>query len=155
MSAVGTPLAEVGVFAGMDPEHLALLAGCARPVAFQTGDLLLREGGPADTCYVVHEGTVAIEMFVPARGQVPIETVGPGGIVGWSWLFPPYRLHFDARARSPVQASALDGACLRGRFAQDPALGYDVMSHLAQVLIDRLQATRLRLLDVYGNPKGS
>ncbi|ABD13845.1 Crp/Fnr family transcriptional regulator [Frankia sp. CcI156] len=152
MTLVEAPLGEVGVFAGMHPDHLALLAGCARHAIFRPGDVLLREGDPADTLYVIRHGTVAIETFVPTRGLVPIETVGAGNVVGWSWLFPPYRLHFDARALSLVRATAIDGACLRGKFSQDPALGYDVLSHLAQVLIERLQATRLRLLDVYANP---
>ena len=71
-------------------------------------------------------------------------------MVGWSWLFPPYRWHFDARALSHVRATAFDGACLRGKCEDDPALGYDLMKRFAQVLIERLQWTRLRLLDVYG-----
>ncbi|WP_242418943.1 cyclic nucleotide-binding domain-containing protein, partial [Frankia sp. CpI1-P] len=118
MTPVETPLAEAGVFAGIRPDHLALLAGCARHAVFPAGALLLREGDPADTLYLVRQGTVAIEMFVPARGSVPLETVGAGSVVGWSWMFAPYRVHFDARARSLVRADALDGACLRGRFAQ-------------------------------------
>lgn len=153
MTAVKAPFAEVRVFAGMCPEHLALIAGCARHVVFQRGEVFFREGDPADTFYVIRYGRVSIEMFVPARGLVPIDVVEAGGVVGWSWLFPPYRWHFDARALSQVRASAVDGACLRSKFARDPALGYDVMSHLAQVLIERLQATRMRLLDVYGNAR--
>ncbi|SQD94893.1 MULTISPECIES: cyclic nucleotide-binding domain-containing protein [unclassified Parafrankia] len=152
MTSVETPLGEAGVFAGMRPDHLALLARCARDAAFDAGAVILREGDPADTFYVIRQGTVVIETFVPTRGLVPIETVTAGDVVGWSWLFPPYRLHFDARALSLVRASAVDGSCLRHRFEQDPALGYDVLSHLAQVLVERLQATRLRLLDVYGSP---
>ncbi|MCK9930594.1 cyclic nucleotide-binding domain-containing protein [Frankia sp. Mgl5] len=152
VKSVETPLGEAGVFAGMRPDHLALLARCARDATFDAGAVILREGDPADTLYVIRRGTVAIEMFVPSRGLVPIETVTAGSVVGWSWLFPPYRLHFDARALSPVRASAIDGSCLRRTFARDPALGYDALLHLAQVLVERLQATRLRLLDVYGNP---
>jgi CRP-like cAMP-binding protein len=153
MQTVEALLADVPVFAGMDPDHLALLAGCARHLVFDAGDVLFREGGPADTLYVIRHGTVAIEAFVPARGPVTIETVAAGGVVGWSWLFPPYRLHFDARAVSLVRATAVDGSCLRGKCARDPALGFDLMSRFAQVLIERLQATRLRLLDVYGDPE--
>jgi len=141
-----------GTLAGMDARHRLLLAACAHDVSFAAGRVLFREGEVADTLYLVREGTVAIEMFVPARGTVTIETVGAGDVVGWSWLFPPYRLHFDARALTPVRAGAVDAACLRARCADDAAFGYDLLSQLARVLVARLQATRLRLLDVYGNP---
>ena len=83
-----------------------------------------------------------------------IETIEAGEVVGWSWLFPPYRWHFDARALTPIRATAFDGACLRGKCDDDPALGYDLMSRFAQVMIERLQWTRLRLLDVYGDGRG-
>ncbi|HVR13489.1 MAG TPA: hypothetical protein VMS41_06900, partial [Gaiellaceae bacterium] len=71
-------------------------------------------------------------------------------VLGWSWLFPPHRWHFDARALTAMRATAFDAACLRGKCDQDPKLGYDLMSRFAQVLIERLQWTRLRLLDIYG-----
>jgi CRP/FNR family transcriptional regulator, cyclic AMP receptor protein len=90
-------------------------------------------------------------MFVPARGPVVIETLEGGEVLGWSWLFAPYRWHFDARTLTVVRATAFDGACLREKCAADPALGYDLMGRFAHVLMERLQWTRLRLLDVYGD----
>ncbi len=110
----------------------------------------LRDGDEANTFYVLRHGTVALETFVPTRGPVTIETLEAGEVVGWSWLFPPYRWHFDARALSLVRATVFDGACLREKCEADPRLGYDLMSRFAQVVIERLQSTRLRLLDVYG-----
>jgi CRP-like cAMP-binding protein len=98
---------------------------------------------------------VALETFVPTRGAVTIETLDPGEVVGWSWLFPPHRWHFDARALSLVRATIFDGACLRGKCEADPQLGYDLMSRFAQVVVERLQQTRQRLLDVYGHDGGS
>jgi CRP-like cAMP-binding protein len=135
----------------MDPDALEVVAGCASNVHFRTGDVLFREGEPADTFYVVRHGSVSLEIFVPAGGPVTIETLDAGEVVGWSWLFAPYLWHFDARARSPVRATAFDGACLRAKSDADPALGYALMTRFAQVMIERLQATRLRLLDVYGH----
>jgi CRP/FNR family cyclic AMP-dependent transcriptional regulator len=144
-------LRDVPVFAGLDPEELTLLAGCGSNVRFAEGEVLFREGDPADTFWVVRHGSVALETFVPARGSITIETLEAGEVVGWSWLFAPYRWHFDARALSVVRATAFDGACLRGKCEDDPRLGYELMSRFAQVLIERLQWTRLRLLDVYGD----
>ena len=64
-----------------------------------------------------------------------IETIDAGEVVGWSWLFPPYRWHFDARAvDADVRAIAFDGACLRGKCEDDPALGYELMKRFAQVM---------------------
>ena len=144
-------LADAPFLEGLDAERLALLAGCAGNVHFDAGQNLFREGDAADTFYIVRHGSVSLEMFVPTRGPVVIETIEAGEVIGWSWLFAPYRWHFDARALTPVRATGFDGACLRQKCEDDPALGYELMSRFAQVLIERLQWTRLRLLDVYGN----
>ena len=144
-------LADVPLFEGLDDEARTLVAGCARNVHFGAGDRIFKEGGEADVFYVVRHGSVAVEAFVPARGPVTIETIGAGEVLGWSWLFAPYRWHFDARALTVVRATVFDGVCLREKCESDPALGYTLMGRFAQVLIDRLQSTRVRLLDVYGN----
>lgn len=143
-------LAEAPVFAGLPPDALTLIAGCAKNVGFTEDALLFREGEQADTFYVVRRGRVALELHTPERGGLVIETIEPHEVVGWSWLFEPYRWHFDARADTPVRAIAFDGACLRGKCEDDPVLGYELMRRFAQVAIDRLQHARLRLLDVYG-----
>jgi CRP-like cAMP-binding protein len=147
-------LAGVPVFAGLDADTLELLSGCARNVHFDAGASIFLEGEPADEFYVVRQGRVALEAHLTARGGVTIETLEPGEVLGWSWLFPPYRWHFDARALAPVRATAFDAACLRGKCADDPALGYDLMQRFGQVMVQRLQATRIRLLDLYGDGRG-
>ena len=154
MRELDTVLAEVPLLEGMAGEHLELLAGCASNVRFEAGELIFREGDEASTFWVIRGGTVVLEAFSPARGGLTIETIEAGDVLGWSWLFPPYRWHFDARALSQVRATAIDGACLRGKCDADPALGYDLMRRFAQVMIERLQWTRLRLLDVYGRGDG-
>jgi CRP/FNR family transcriptional regulator, cyclic AMP receptor protein len=143
-------LAEVPLFAGLGAEELQLLAGCASNVRFDEGQVVFREGDPAETFYVVRSGAVALEAHAPARGELTIETLGAGDVLGWSWLFAPYRWHFDARALSRVRATAFDATCLRAKCDDDTAFGYDLMKRFAQVMIERLQWTRLRLLDVYG-----
>ena len=89
-------------------------------------------------------------MHQAGHGPIVIETVAPGSAVGWSWLVPPYRWTFDARALEPVGALAIDGACLRTKCRDDPALGFALSSRVTQELLERLQATRVRLLDLYG-----
>ncbi len=144
-------LAETPLLAGLGGDALALVAGCGRNVGFLPGEVAFRQGDAADTFYVLRQGTVALETFVPARGPLTIETLEAGEVVGWSWLFDPYRWHFDARALTTVRAIAFDGACLRAKCEADPHLGYELTRRFAQIAIERLQWTRLRLLDVYGD----
>jgi CRP/FNR family transcriptional regulator, cyclic AMP receptor protein len=143
-------IADAPVFAGLEADDLTLIAGCAQNVGFDQDALLFREDEPANTFYVVRRGRVALELHTPERGGLVIETIEPGEVVGWSWLFEPYRWHFDARADTPVRAIAFDGACLRGKCEDDKELGYELMKRFGQVMIDRLQHARVRLLDVYG-----
>jgi CRP-like cAMP-binding protein len=131
--------------------HLATLVGCTANVKFEAGDFLFREGSPADRFFILRHGRVSLEIFVPGRGAVTIETAEPGDVVGWSWLFPPHQSRFDARALTLVRALSLDGTCLRGKCESDTALGYALIKRFAQLLIRRLEATREQLLDLYGN----
>jgi CRP/FNR family cyclic AMP-dependent transcriptional regulator len=151
METIEQLLRGVPLFNGLPEPELELIASCGANVVYRPGELLFRDGDEANTFYVLRHGDVALETFVPTRGAVTIETLEAGEVVGWSWLFPPYRWHFDARAVSLVRATIFDGACLRGKCETDAQLGYDLMSRFAQVAIARLQWTRQRLLDVYGH----
>ncbi len=137
-------------FAGMAPEYLDLAVGCASNVHFQPGEYLFREGLEADRFFIVRSGRVSLELHVPGRDPVILETIQTGEVIGWSWLFPPYLWQFDARAEERVRATAFDGKCLRGKCEANHDLGYEMAMRSAQILMQRLQATRLQLLDVYG-----
>ncbi len=154
MQTIEQLLAETAAFDGMSPDQLALIAGCAQNRVFDDGEYLMREGEPADSFYVLRVGRVALEIFVPQRGAVTIETIDDGGLLGWSWLVPPYRVHLDARALGSAHVVAFDASCLRGKSDDDPALGYELMRRFIPVIVERLQATRVRMLDVYGNVPG-
>jgi CRP/FNR family transcriptional regulator, cyclic AMP receptor protein len=147
-------LAEAPAFNGMSDEHLALIAGCAQNKVFEDGEYLMREGNPANTFFVIRHGRVAMEIFVPERGGVTIETIDDGDLLGWSWLVPPFREYLDARALGPVHVVAFDAACLRGKADEDRVLGYELMRRFIPVIVERLQATRVRMLDVYGHVAG-
>ena len=145
-------LPEHPFFAGLDDSAMELVVGCARNVHFASGDVLFRTGEAADTFYVIRHGRVALDIHDPRRGTLVIASLDEGEVVGWSWLVPPYQWMFDARAMTSVSAVALDGACLRGKCDSDPALGYALMKRVSQVMYQRLQEARLRLLDLYGSP---
>jgi CRP/FNR family transcriptional regulator, cyclic AMP receptor protein len=151
MRTLDALIVESPVFKGLDQDQLELIAGCASNTVFAAGDRLFREGDQADTFFLIRHGLVALDAYVPNRGQLTVETVGPSEIVGWSWLLPPYRWHFTGRAVELVRAVQFDGACLRKKCDEDPLLGYDLITRFSQVLVSRLQATRLQLMDVYGD----
>jgi CRP/FNR family cyclic AMP-dependent transcriptional regulator len=130
-----------------------LLAGRvpASPVQFQAGSYLFHEGEPADRLFLVHHGRVALELLVPQRGPVIVDTVQAGELLGVSWLFPPYRWQFDAHAVKPVEAFAFRGGAVREACEQDPLFGYQLMQRIGAVMQHRLQSARVRLLDLYGH----
>ncbi len=138
-------------FAGLPEAYSTLVCGCARNVRIEAGQYLFHEGEPADEFYLLRHGRVALEVAAPGRGRVTIETLGPGEIVGVSWLIPPYRWSYDARALALVRAIGMDAACLRQKCEADHDLGYEMMKRFMPVVIERLQATRLQILDVYGS----
>jgi CRP/FNR family cyclic AMP-dependent transcriptional regulator len=150
MKTIEELIAEVRVFQGLAPAQLELITGCATNVRAGAGDYIFREGGQADAFYAIRHGAVALELHVPARDAVTLETLHDGDLLGWSWLFPPYRWEFDGRVLEDSALISFDGACLRGKCEADHELGYELMKRFSQVIIARLQATRLRLLDVYG-----
>jgi CRP-like cAMP-binding protein len=147
-------LAKTPFFQGLSADDLKLIAGCASNVHFAAGALIVGESQEADYFYVIRRGTAAIEVHVPERGPVLIQTLGPSDILGWSWLFPPYRWRFDVRARDEISATAFDGACLRMKCDERPALGYELMKRLAHVISQRLDGMRLQMLDLYGPSNG-
>lgn len=137
----------------LDEHHIKLLVGCASNVVFKAGEFIFREGDDADYFYIIRHGKAQIETFIPQKGPLAIQTREAGEVMGWSWLVPPYKWHFDARAFELTRAIALDGKCLREKFEKDHDLGYEIMKRFALLIAQRLEATRLQLMDVYGNGK--
>jgi CRP/FNR family transcriptional regulator, cyclic AMP receptor protein len=133
--------------------HRDVIAGCAQNRVFARGEYLMREGESADTFFVLRSGDVALEAFSPQGGPMTIETLHDGDLLGWSWLIPPYRSMFDARSIDRTRTIAFDGACLRAKIETDRSLGYDLLRVFTPVVVERLQNTRLRLLDVYGKDR--
>ncbi len=149
MQTIAEYLPEHPFFAGLDPSALELAAGCATHVRFRPGEYLFREGEPADTFYVLRRGRVAMQMRTPTA-DVVLDTAQEGDVVGWSWLIPPYRWTFDARAAEDTTAIAFDGVCLRGKCESDATLGYTLLQRVVQMMSARLHSARVRLLDLYG-----
>ncbi len=131
---------------GLSLHQHRILLDCAMVTHFDPEEVIFREGDPANRFYLIEQGNVALELYVRDQGMVRISTVGPGNVLGWSWLFPPYFWHFNARATEPVDAIFLYATPLREECESDHELGYDLLKRMAQVMLARLQATRRQLL---------
>jgi CRP-like cAMP-binding protein len=137
---------------GMPAEHLRKLERAARPVRFAAGTRIFAEDGPADRFWLLLDGHVQLDARVPGRGTVVIESLQPMSVLGWSWLFPPYAWHFGASAAETTSAVEFDAEQVRQACDDDPTLGYDLLRRFVRIVVDRLQSTRVRLLDLYGQP---
>src|SRR5690348_279328 len=124
-------LAEHSFFRGMQPQYLQVIVGCASNVRFDAGQFIFREGEEANAFYLIRYGTVGLEICPPGRSPSTIQTLSGGDILGWSWLIPPYRWHFDARAKELTRAIALDGKCLREKCETDHDLGYELLKRFS------------------------
>ena len=149
METVADMLASQPFLAGLSSERMHKLAPWSRTVTFPTGARIFDEGRRAERFWLIRQGRVSLETQVPGRGAVVVESLGRGAVLGWSWLFPPYRWHFSASAGEVTTAIEFDGAGVRELCQRDPGLGYDLALRFTEVVVDRLQSTRLRLLDLY------
>ncbi|WP_433221524.1 cyclic nucleotide-binding domain-containing protein [Dactylosporangium sp. CS-047395] len=132
----------------MNEHQLRRIERCSRRSMFHAGNRLFREGEPADRFWVIVDGAVDLDFQVPDRGDIVVDTLGAGSVLGWSWLLAPHRWHFGAVAVQTAMTVELDAAAVRHLCDLDPALGYTLATRSSLVLLDRLQATRLRLVQV-------
>jgi CRP-like cAMP-binding protein len=137
-------------FVGLETNDAHFIVGCASNEVFEAGDEIFREGEPADRFYLIREGKVALENLAPDQPSFVFQTLAAGEVLGWSWLVPPYRWCFNARAVEVTRAITLNAECLRTKCDEEPRLGYELLKRFASAMTKRLQATRMQLLDVYG-----
>jgi CRP/FNR family transcriptional regulator, cyclic AMP receptor protein len=143
------PLASRPFFQGLDPAFLATLESGVSVVSFAAGAEVVREGSPATAFFLIEEGKVALEIASPDRPRRTILTLGPGDVLGWSWLVAPYRWRLDAHAVKPTVVTAVNATVLRAALEADPAQGYRLLLRLLPIIASRLESTRLQLLDLH------
>ncbi|MFI2281294.1 Crp/Fnr family transcriptional regulator [Nocardia beijingensis] len=148
----GEELSGFGQLAALSEEELRTLARAGRDVTFPADHRVITEGGQADRCWLIGHGRILLDAHMPGRGAVVLQTLGGGDLLGWSWLVPPYRWHFGAVTAEPVEAVEFDARVLAELADQDPRFGRALAMMLFEALLERLQATRARLLDLYRNP---
>ncbi|MGV9246007.1 cyclic nucleotide-binding domain-containing protein [Streptomyces sp. NPDC003710] len=139
-----------GLLGALSAEHRERLMGLSHEVGYPGSARLFEEGEAADRFWIVRTGTVALDVHIPGRGPAVVETIGAGGLVGWSWLCPPRRWHLGAETRSPVTAWEFDAVVVRAVCTEHPDFGLALVTLVAGTIGHRLRATRTRLLDLYG-----
>ena len=136
-------------FSGFSEAHLKFIAANARDVQFPKLHYIFREGDPANEFYVIRDGLVSVELLIPSRSAMTVQTVDKWDVLGWSWASPPYRWHFDARTLRPTHAFIWDANWLRAKCDEDHDLGYEMLKRFVELIATRLDATRLQLQDIY------
>ena len=146
-------LSTVPLLADLSDEQLQQLASTGHAVTLQAGHRLFREGEPAHGCWLLHDGRVALDITVPGRGQLVVQTLGRGDVLGWSWLVPPHRWHFSAVVLQTVACHRnWTPPCSATSLTATRASDYPLTQGLFTAVVQRLQSTRARLLDLYGSP---
>jgi CRP/FNR family cyclic AMP-dependent transcriptional regulator len=135
--------------AGMDRAQLALLTDCAMATHFIQGDAILQEGEFANRFYLIESGQVVLESSAGASEPLILERIGPGDLLGWSWMFPPHTWQFTARALEPTTAIFFYGTILREHCENDHSLGYELLKRMSAVMVKRLQAARRQMLALH------
>ena len=134
--------------AGLSPRHREILANCASEKSFDPGEILFREGEPADRFFLILEGKIAVESHQGEGATSVVQMVGAGEVLGWSWLFPPYVWHFRGRVLERTKAIVLDGAHLMIQCEENHFFGYELMKLISRLVIERLQAARKKLVTI-------
>ena len=141
------------LFKGLAPQYLALLAEVAMFKEFGEDEVIFREGDPANRFYLILEGEVAVESPTQEGAPVVLQTIGANDVLGWSWLFPPYYWHFDARATKATKAIFFYGTWLRENCERDHDFGYEMMKRMSAIVIQRMQAARRQLAQLQARAK--
>ena len=150
MNSVEDLIADHPFLSALPPQLLDIFSDCASLRGFASGQQIFHEDGDADHFYLILSGQVALETFVPGCGMVAIQSLGPGEPLGWSWLFPPHQWHFSAATLKPTEVISFDAAALRKKAEAHLEFRAELLARITQTLVQRLQGTRMQLIDLYG-----
>jgi CRP-like cAMP-binding protein len=136
---------------GLSPHQARILRDCAMFMHYQAGEVVFREGDPANRFYLLLNGKISLEAHILGNGLTPLQVVNGGEVLGWSWMFPPYFWHFDARAIEDTDTVFFYATPLREECEADHDLGFEMVKRVSKVMLERLQATRRQLAAAIAN----
>ena len=141
-------IAAIPFFRGMNDRHIRVLASCACRIHIEKGTIIFHQGETANRFYLIQDGTIELEAALkPDERRIVAGRIGRGGVLGWSWLFPPYEWQFTARALTQTYALFFYGTVLREHCETDPSLGFELFKRMGKEMVNRLQSARRRLLE--------
>jgi CRP-like cAMP-binding protein len=135
------------IFSDLEPEHIEVLARHCEEKEFSAGHLLFRQGESAEHFYILREGSIKVEVPAISGPALVVQTLGEGDVLGWSWLIPPYRWTFEAKAVKDSKVLMFDGKFLLQHCESDADFGYALMKRFAGLMSERLHAARLKMMD--------
>jgi len=153
MSGVtGAELAGHPFLSGLDAGQAGCLAAAATAVSVPAGHRFFEEGGTAASFWLIRTGHVALDLHLPGRAPLIIETLGADDLVGLSWASPQREWQHGAVAVQPTQAYEFDAAAVLLACDEDPDMGYKLIRRLMGVAAQRMHSSRIRMLDLYASP---
>lgn len=150
MSSHESYLAEHPFFKSLDKKYIKVLAANVTEREIKSGDIVFRQDTPASSFYVVRDGGVEVRIPSIYGPPIVVQTLGKNQLLGWSWLIPPYKWHFESCATEDGSILEFNGEALRAQCEKDPRMGYELIKHFAALMADRVQAARMRLMEVCG-----
>lgn len=138
---------------GMREEKVKELASIANIVRFTAGQRIFGEGEVHKRLYLIVYGLVALYFDIPPRGEFRFETIGSGEVLGWSSLIEPFKKTAGAVAIENTMAISIDSEKMLRMMESDVEFGYEVYRRIVRVVADRLRSARMRLADIYGEPR--
>ncbi len=140
------------IFKGMSDEQIKTLSASASVRQYEPGACLFKQGESADHCYIIVSGRVSVEIPSIYGPPLIVQTIDDEGVLGWSWLIPPYRWAFEAITQNPTEVIEFDGVALRNACESDPVLGYQLMKRFAGLMSQRLHEAREKMMENWSAP---
>jgi CRP/FNR family transcriptional regulator, cyclic AMP receptor protein len=144
--ATSADLDRCSFFHGLAPEYLDFLARHAARRIVADGDMLFRHGDSARSFFLVLSGHVSVEIPAIEGPVLQLQDLGPGDVVGWSWLIAPHKWNFQARVTLAAEVLEFDGAAVLEHCEQDPRFGYELLKRFSALMSERLRLARDRMM---------
>ena len=152
MQSIEDYLSTHSFFSGLDDNFMKFLSNSAQGVQIKEDQVLFQQGKPADKFYLLRSGQVSIQVPALVGPTLELQVLGEGQILGWSWLIPPYRWNFQARALQDSDLLEFDGSAILAHCEEDPKFGYELFKRFAALMSKRLDAARQKIMDQWDPP---
>jgi len=150
---IATILSKQSFFHGLSSEFIDFLSGHAVERKLRKGEILFEHGQPADRFYLLRDGRITIEVPAISGPSLVVQSLGPDKLLGWSWLIPPYKWSFQARAEEDCEVLEFDGKAILDRCESEPRFGYEILKRFSSLMSERLEAARTKMMEEW-NPPG-